>query len=128
MFRDDAQRGEVCFILCAWVRDSPWRYAVSSYRPHGPVAWEGRSVGELAMLHFAKRLWNGDGEDPAVGLSVWTGFDARRMRDIAELLVAMVAGPEAIDRWIENRSCTMKVRDTVTREAWEADVRERSRA
>lgn len=126
MFRDDYQRGEVCFILCAWIPGSTWAMDGRGYRPVTHNNLSSLSTGELAMLRFAKRLWLGDGDDAATGLPVWTGFDARRMRDIAELLTALVGGPEAIDAWILQRSDPFIDRLN-SREAWEVNVRRRAR-
>lgn len=116
-FRDDVQRGEVCFVLTAWVRGEPWKHDGIGYRPGKEP--DGLSTGEAMMVAFARAIWAGD------DLIVWTGFDSRRMRDIAELLVAMVSGePGNIEWWIAHRS---NPEGFQSREAWEADVRRRAR-
>jgi len=121
MFRDDRQRGQVCFILTAWVRDSPWRWTETGYRPAGPMP-KGLSTGETKMLRFAQALWSGD------DLLVWQGFDGRRMQDIGQLLVAYDEGPESLDGWIEMRSPGRRLDDGVNeRLGWETAVRARSR-
>lgn len=119
MFRDDRQRGEVCFILTAWVRGEPWRWTETGYRPGlEPV---GLSTGEDAMVRFSMALWSGH------DLPIWQGFDSRRMRDLAELLLALNEGPESIDGWIRTRVDT-PLGATKSRETWERRTRERSRA
>ena len=92
MFRNDEQRGEVCFILCAWVRGSPWVWTSTGYRPEGKAP-TGLSTGEAKMLRFAMALWRGG------DLPVWQGFDSRRLGSIAAVLVAMTHGPDAVDAW-----------------------------
>ncbi len=125
MFRDDRQLGDVCFILCAWIPKSPWMWRGDGlgdgYRRYGLDLPSGISTGEAHMLRFAAALWGGD------DLTVWRGYDRRRMTDIVELLAA-------IDEWIAARvGRTREGRpwssaDAKWREKWEADVRSRARS
>lgn len=118
MFRDDAQRGEVCYLLCRWIPKSPWarRGDRNTYCPsqlaHAGRLPDGVSSGEAAMIRFSIKLWKS--EDPVV----WLGFDGQRMKDIGELLPAL-SSPVAIDAWILKRRET----DTDAIEQEIADLR-----
>lgn len=97
MFRDTAQRGKVCYLLCAWIPGSPWRLEADGYRPTGPKP-TGKSTSEMAMVAFARALWRGDKLGVPLGV-----FDARRWAMIATLFSALGLGPDAVDEWIETR-------------------------
>lgn len=119
MFRNDKQLGDVCFILCAWIPQSPWAWAGDGYRRERFDLPDGISSGEAAMLRFAAALWGGD------DLAVSRGFDGRRMRDVGALISALGGGPMEIDGWIRSRA---RADWQDNRSAWEADVRARARA
>lgn len=119
MFRNDEQLGQVCFILCAWIPSSPWRWDGDGYRRTFFEVPSGISSGEAAMIRFAAALWGGD------DLPVWRGFDGKRLRDVGELLVAMGEGSDAIDSWIHAR-CEKPL--GANRPDWERIVRERARS
>jgi len=132
MFKNDKQRGEVCYLLCAWIPKSPWKATPDGYRPsqlaHAGRLPDGVSTGEAAMIRFSIALWRS--EDPVV----WLGFDNRRMYDIGELIVAMQS-PEMIGAWIaERKTVTMQDRiealknDPTTRTARKLAAREAAKA
>lgn len=120
MFENDRQLGDVCFILCAWIPSSPWKWADDGYRRDFFEVPPGISSGEAAMIRFAAALWGGD------DLPVWRGFDNRRMRDIGELLLAMHDSPLAIDAWIAKRGGHGSP-DKIVRATREKRIREMAR-
>lgn len=122
MFRNDQQLGQVCFILCAWIPSSPWAWDGDGYRRKHFNEPTGISSGEAAMLRFAADVWGGD------DLKVYRGLDGRRLRDIGELIVALGSGTSAIDAWIDKRTPSRLVATSISRGAWEADVRLRARS
>lgn len=94
MFRDEVQRGGVCWTLCRWIPKSPWRIEDDGrYRIISSNTPQGVSSSEAAMIALSIALWRGD--SPVLHL----GFDRERMTMVGELIVALGSSASAIDAW-----------------------------
>ncbi len=98
-FRDDRQRGQVCWMLCSWFSTNPWELTDDGYRPtryRDGARLCGRSTGEEAMVRFARALWSGD------DLVIHLGWDQLRMFQALSAILAMNQGPDAVDQWLRD--------------------------
>jgi hypothetical protein len=102
VFRDDHQRAAVCQILCARVgRESLWTLTGPSPTAEQLLRAGGGALshGEKVMLFVAWALWNGEGE--LTLNEVLNTLDGGNLRMVGELLVAISAGSEAIEGWLQ---------------------------
>lgn len=111
MFRDQAQRGEVCRVLCEavdlrgfWTEAGPSARAKKAldtaladdyHYPEDPVSliWE-----QYPMFFLAWAVWANWRLLPFADLL--TEFDGENLRLIGELLVALSAGSAGVDGWL----------------------------
>lgn len=104
MFRNDQQRSEACRVLLRsgrldhlWTESGPTEEACALLAARGGYLSGGQGV----LLLVAFDFWNGEAK---VGFDqIAYRLDASRQRRVAELLIALSAGPDAIDQWIEHR-------------------------
>lgn len=100
MFSDERQLAAVCRTLLAsvrlenlWGEHEPTEDAAALLEADGGPL----SSGERGVLLVAFALWNGNTRLPFAAV---LHLDSRRLVLMAELLLALASGPEAIDRWL----------------------------
>jgi hypothetical protein len=103
MFQNDAQTGRACQVLLGtlgmvdlWEGGQPTPTAVR-YLRSSPL-----SHGEQILLRVAFDFWNGEGG--AKFADVIGVLDGPRTRAVATLMMAVSAGPHAVDAWIREWS------------------------
>jgi hypothetical protein len=99
-FRDRAQRAAVCATLTQEIWGGPyWTAEGPSLKANHDWVWRSSlSTGERILICVALDLWNRSGA-AEIG-DLLRHLDHSHVCRIGALLVAISAGPAAIDRWL----------------------------
>ena len=103
MFKDDLERARICSALLAlidrdalWTESGPTTAAMELHKKHGGSLSHGESV----MLGVAWAMWTGENDWPLAFNEVLYTLDAKALRAVGYLIVALATGHDAIDKWL----------------------------
>ena|ERR1035438_7659609 len=103
LFKDDPERARICSALLSlinrgslWTESGPTAAAMELHKRHGGSVSHGESV----MLGVAWAVWTGENDWPLTFNEVLYTLDAKSLKAVGYLIVALATGHAAIDKWL----------------------------